>query len=99
MRRGKENSLTNEAKGWAWFAPMEQEETAALEGVPQDVARAAAKCFGEGNGAQVLAYLREITVERRPAPEASDALLRHLEGQRFIVACIDKLIRRGREGP
>ena len=42
-----------------------------------------------------LEHLRRIILERRLAPHASDAELRHLEGQRYAVAYIIALVERG----
>lgn len=61
-----------------------------------DLARAAARAFSGPDGARVLAHLRAITVERRLGPEASEALLRHVEGQRHLVAHLEGLAARGR---
>jgi hypothetical protein len=43
----------------------------------------------------VLEHLRRVILERRLAPHASDAELRHLEGQRYAVAYIAALVERG----
>ena len=48
--------------------------------------------FRTPNGQQVLKYLRSITIEAVTGPAASDAELRHLEGQRYLVALIVKRI-------
>lgn len=44
--------------------------------------------FGHGAGPQVLDYFRSITAGRALGPGATDAELRHLEGQRAFVANI-----------
>lgn len=64
----------------------------------REVARAAARCFGTGDGRTLLAYLRAITVERACGPQVSDAALRDLEGQRRLVHRLTALIDRGRRG-
>jgi hypothetical protein len=43
----------------------------------------------------VLEHLRRTVLERRLAPNASDAELRHLEGQRYAVAHIVAMVERG----
>jgi hypothetical protein len=43
----------------------------------------------------VLEHLRRTVLERRLAPSASDAELRHLEGQRCAVAHIVAMVERG----
>lgn len=63
------------------------------------VARAFAHCFRDGQGAIALDHLRKAFLERRVGPSASDAELRHVEGQRSVVAHILALIERGRRGP
>ncbi len=64
-----------------------------------DLARACARLFRGGDGALVRAHLRALTVERHLGPQASDAALRHLEGQRALVAHLDRLITEGRAPP
>jgi len=44
-------------------------------------------------GAKVLTYLKSITINMVSGPEISDSGLRHLEGQRFIVAIIERRIQ------
>lgn len=62
------------------------------------IAAAFARCFRGADGERVLAYLRRLTIERRTVPDASEAELRHLEGQRHLVAMIALLVDRGRFG-
>lgn len=63
-----------------------------------DLTAAFARCFRGTDGERVLAHLRRITIERRSAPEASEAELRHLEGQRHLAAYIAQLVARGQVG-
>ena len=44
---------------------------------------------------RVLGFLKAMTLERAVGPEASDAALRHLEGQRQLVTTILALVARG----
>jgi hypothetical protein len=44
----------------------------------------------------VLGHLCRLILDRRCPPGASDAELRHLEGQRFAVAYIRQMVERGR---
>ena len=79
--------------GWAWFessAPAATPETD--DGLPLAFAR----CFAGPDGEQALGHLERIFLDRRLGPSASDAELRHLEGQRSAVAYIKALIARGR---
>jgi hypothetical protein len=49
--------------------------------------------FSGSGGAEVLAYLKSITINRVTGPDYSAEALRHLEGQRFIVGLIDARMR------
>lgn len=48
--------------------------------------------FKTPTGKEVLKYLRSITIESVQGPNASDAELRHLEGQRYLVGVIERRI-------
>ncbi len=63
-----------------------------------DMAPVFARLFRGADGERALIWLRGRTIERRLSPEASEASLRWLEGQRFLVATIEALVRRGRDG-
>lgn len=80
------------ADGWAGLgegsAPFEHEDA---------LARAFARCFRDAHGALAIEHLRRAFLERRVSPSASDAELRHVEGQRALAAHILALIERGRE--
>lgn len=81
---------------WPWAASP-------APGPPGDLARAhlarsAARVFRGEDGAVLLTHLRALTRDRHLGPEASDAALRHLEGQRALVAHLDRLIAEGRAG-
>jgi hypothetical protein len=81
------------AQGWAWFA----DDATAGEAFPEELAlcRTFARCFAGPDGRAVLEHLRRTVLERRLAPHASDAELRHLEGQRCAVAHIVAMVERG----
>ena len=51
--------------------------------------------FNTPNGIEVLKYLKSVTIEAISGSNISDAELRHLEGQRYIVALIVKRINHG----
>jgi len=55
----------------------------------------AADVFGGPSGQAFLKYLRSITIEMVNGPNVSDAELRHLEGQRYIVGLIETRIKHG----
>ncbi len=59
-------------------------------------ARTFSKEGGQGDGEQVLAHLRSLTRDRTLGPETSDAVLRYVEGQRGLVAYMERMIARGR---
>ena len=55
-----------------------------------------ARLFSSEDGKMALAHLQTITFHRALGPASPDEQLRHLEGQRAIVATILRLIDRGR---
>ena len=57
------------------------------------IARAATRIFATADGALLLAHLRRITLNRALGPQASDAALRMLEGQRALVLMLEGLAR------
>lgn len=63
-----------------------------------DLARHFARCFATPDGAAALQHLGDITLRRALGPDASDAQLRHLEGQRQLVVYVQSLAARGRAG-
>ena len=72
--------------GWAWFAadpPSPSED--------DDLTNAAAACFSGRQGRTVIQHLRSRFLDRRVSPSASDAELRHVEGQRFAIAYLLRL--------
>jgi hypothetical protein len=79
--------------GWAWFS----QDAAPVEVGPEELelCRAFAHCFAGVDGRIVLEHLRRTVLERRLPPNASDAELRHLEGQRYAVAHIVAMVERG----
>lgn len=81
-------------RGWAWFEGGD----GAPEAVPA-VCVDAAVCFASPQGGAVLAHLERLFLARRLTPRASDAELRHLEGQRSVVAYLLALRDRGRADP
>jgi len=64
-----------------------------------DLARAFTRCFGSTDGRRVIDHLRHTTLDRVLGPAASDSLLRHMEGQRQLVARMLALIERGKNIP
>ncbi len=77
--------------GWAWFDPP-----APTGPIADDLCRRAAACFAGSTGQSLLHHLRQSFLDRRLPPTATDAELRHLEGQRSVVGHLLQLIERGR---
>ena len=57
------------------------------------ISRNVESLFSTPLGLDVLAYFKSITINRVSGSEISDSALRHLEGQRFLVAMIDRRIQ------
>ncbi len=71
--------------GWAWFEPAAAPE-------PDAALREAYRhCFTTPAGQRVLRHLRGLTLDRALGPHASPCTLRHLEGQRALVAMVLRL--------
>ena len=83
---------------WPNFATVDGEppsEPGVEEDLSGQLAAAYARCFATADGRRVLAHLHRQAFGRILGPEASEALLRHAEGQRQLVAGILAIIRRG----
>ncbi|HKK31456.1 MAG TPA: hypothetical protein VKA18_13810 [Alphaproteobacteria bacterium] len=76
---------SNNQEGWGWF------DTATGDSPVEPLRDDFVRTFGSGSGARVLTYLRQQTIERQVPPEAGEALLRHVEGQRQLVRMIERL--------
>jgi hypothetical protein len=74
--------------GWSWF--VTEAPPAFAE---DDFAKAVQACFAGRNGDVVIEHLRQTFLERRVPPSASDAELRHIEGQRTAIAFLIRLAR------
>jgi len=64
----------------------------------KDIEKSYARAFAGADGKRVIAHLRGMTIERYLGPDATDAQLRALEGQRALVHQIEKQIERGKNG-
>ena len=89
---GRRSMEETSSVGWSWFETDPSEETLD-EG--DDLARSFVRCFKGSDGAIVLGHLRRTILERRLGPDASDAELRFLEGQRSVAAHILSMVDRG----
>ena len=56
-----------------------------------------ASLFSTELGKDVLKYLRSITIEAVNGAAVTDAELRHVKGQRYIVGLIETRIRHGQK--
>jgi len=90
--------MTDQSDERAWFSPVsiENGETNSHT-TPLELEKSFARTFAQVDGEKVLAHLRGLTRERFLGPEASDATLRYLEGQRGLVAYMERLAKRGRQ--
>ncbi len=89
--------MGKEQAGWAWFEDGRDAVADIGSHTCQDLdlPLTVARCFGTVEGRRVLQHLRSITLERSLGPNASDSMLRHLEGQRSLVVYLASLITRG----
>ncbi len=85
--------MAEPAIGWSWF---EAGTAAPGDRAEAELCRAFARCFAGPDGQAVIAHLTRSVLDRRLPPSASDAELRHLEGQRCAVAALLATIERGR---
>ena len=85
--------MVEPAIGWSWF---EAGETAPDDRSEAELCRAFARCFAGPDGQTVVAHMTRSILDRRLPPSATDAELRHLEGQRCAVAALLAMIERGR---
>jgi len=88
--------MSYDQSDWTWFetdsttpVPTENDEITTL-------AKITARVFRGDDGEHLLRFMNSITTERTLGPDASDNLLRHLEGQRQFVAKLNSLVRLGR---
>ena len=93
--------MSSANQGWDWFDADRSGAEAPLSGAAgeAELATAFARCFVTADGRQVLDHLRRLTVERALGPQASEALLRYVEGQRQMVLYIEALVAKGAGGP
>lgn len=61
-----------------------------------DIEKSYARLFSSPDGRRVLAHLEVMTFQRALGPSCPDAQLRHIEGQRALMAIILRLIDRGK---
>jgi hypothetical protein len=78
-------------EGWAWL-----EAAGEAVDLPDEICRSAVACLGDDRGRILLRHLQRRFLDRRIPPTASDAELRHAEGQRSVVFHLLQLLERGR---
>ena len=72
-----------------------------LDGFPRDkeleeqISMNFTSLFSTPSGKEVLKYLRSITIEAVHGSAVTDEVLRHAEGQRFIVGLIERRVQHG----
>lgn len=84
------------AEGWSSLADAPNRHDPEAQHLTE---LAFARCFAGEEGKRVLTHLQSITLDRALGPTASDAAIRHLDGQRCLVLHIRSLIDRGRGRP
>ena len=82
--------------GWDWFtAPAAPPDRARDMDAERRLQRDAARILASPEGERLFAQLDQMTRRRVLGPEASDAQLRQLEGQRQLVAWLEAQALRG----
>ena len=67
-----------------------------IEGRSDDLAQCALRLFSSHDGQRLLDHLERSFLLRRVPPQTSDQELRHVEGQRSLVAYLQSLVARGK---
>ncbi|MDV7340952.1 hypothetical protein RYZ26_15200 [Terasakiella sp. A23] len=83
--------------GWSWFEKMIDHNDQSQMSADEDMPARFARCFRGEDGEAALAHLAEMTLARPLGANAHNGILRHLEGQRYLVSYIMGLVRQGRE--
>lgn len=82
--------------GWSWFEKSLDHNDQKIS-ADDDMPARFARCFRGEDGEAALAHLAEMTLARPLGANAHNGILRHLEGQRYLVSYIMGLVRQGRE--
>jgi len=78
-----------------------QTNISGLDGFPratpneQNISLTFASLFSSPAGAEILKYLRSVTIEAVHGSAVTNDTLRHAEGQRYIVGLIERRIQHG----
>ena len=80
---------------WAWF---EEHDARAVSPppVPYELHKAFARLLAYPEAETVLSHLHTVTRNRILGPEASEAMLRYGEGQKALVAYMERMAAKGR---
>jgi len=90
--------MPTDIPGWGWFDG--QDISARVDGqTRRALERDAARLLATPEGERLFRHLDSLTRRRVLGPDAGDATLRHLEGQRQLVAYLEALAQRGRADP
>lgn len=90
--------MPNDIPGWGWFDG--QGAAVRTDGqARRTLERDAARVLATPEGERLFRHLDGVTRRRVLGPDAGDAALRHLEGQRQLVAYLEALAQRGRDDP
>jgi len=89
--------MKDKPAGWHWFEEntTDKPDDDGKGAENRELAVAAARCLSGSEGNRLMKHLRHMTRERLLAADCSNRVLRHLEGQRFVVAYLETLIQRG----
>ena len=63
------------------------------EQTEKQISQNVAEVFKTPTGAEVIKYLRSITIELVHGPNVSTEQLRHIEGQRYIIGLLEQRIQ------
>jgi hypothetical protein len=87
--------------GWEWFDINQYKSDAPKRDfkIDRDLPFLFAKVFHGPSGELVLRHLNAVTLGRSLGPNSTDAVLRHLEGQRHLISYINSLVKRGSGRP
>lgn len=84
--------------GWDWFDSHFSQEDASLASQTNPAGHFI-RCFSTPDGQACLRYLFELTHGKALGPDVGDGVLRHLEGQRYLVSYILSMVRSGQNDP
>jgi len=89
--------MRDKPAGWHWFDDVAGAAPKGDANITEqrELAVAAAHCLSGPEGTRVMTHLKQMTRERHLSADCSNRVLRHLEGQRFLVTYLETLVQRG----